>query len=159
MTTVLIADGADPTTIATCRCSISQRLLARLRAEELDRRLAEGVSPDSSAVVSLRARRLIATTERRKLARQLRVIVRVAARPRNRLDPHLRLARRQILRARETFEVLADKLERPSPVDPRGVARVHVLLRDGEGPLYNEAHVDMLELLLEQVLDALEPSG
>ena len=77
---------------------------------------------------------------RRRLARSLRARVKDAERPAAiRISAAVPLCRRAVLPWRESLLGLAERLERPDPVNPAGVARVLVLLTDGTGPLYNPA--------------------
>jgi hypothetical protein len=62
-----------------------------------------------------------------------------------------------VLRAREAIDDLADRLEGWEPVEPAGVARVRLLLRDGAGPLYNESFPGGLQRAVRVAIDALEP--
>jgi hypothetical protein len=83
MTIVVFADGTNPCAITARRSRVRERLLARLRVWRLDNALAEGVSPDTSAVTFLHAQALVGLRCRRRLARELRKImsVRGFARP------------------------------------------------------------------------------
>ncbi len=77
---------------------------------------------------------------RRRLARSLRARVKDAEGPAAiRMSAAVPLCRRAVLPWRESLLGLAERLERPDPVNPAGVARVLVLLTDGTGPLYNPA--------------------
>jgi len=48
-----------------------------------------------------------------------------------------------------------ERLERPDPVNPCGVARVLVLLTDGTGPLYNPAVADRMSDAVWWIADGL----
>jgi hypothetical protein len=93
------------------------RLAARLSARRLDAALARGADPETGAPLALRARELTELCHRQLLARGLD---RWAAR---RGDPHL--------------HTLAERLSRPGPVCPQGVAEVNLLLTDAGGPLHS----------------------
>ena len=157
MRTVLVADGRDPPMVAPGRASRYERLLARTMTQRLDRSLAEGMSPDSSPILSLRAHRLIGATTRQKFANELRQLMRAAERAHHPFDPTIPLARREILLARETLGELADALDTRDPVDAQGVAQVHLLLTDSASPLYKSRRGNVLNRSLENALDALAP--
>lgn len=134
------------------------RLSAQLRSRELDRTLASGVSPDSSAVLSLRAHRLISARTRDALARSIRTLIADAERPLGPLAPSLPICRRKVLRSRESLKQLADRLMRHEPVDARGVAKVNLLLGHGRGPVYDGPAADDLTAAVQEALQALELS-
>jgi hypothetical protein len=138
-------------------CRIRARVLARAGAWRLDQALAGGVCPDASATLSLRAHRLIGPATRHALARELRDVIGRAQRPRASLDNGVRLCAVEVLRSRDAIGDLAARLEGWEPVDPAGVARVRLLLRDGAGPLYNESFPGGLRRALQGAIDALEP--
>jgi hypothetical protein len=154
MTTLLLMRGPDPRAVEVRRCGIRARLLARARARALNRALAGGASPDSSASLSLRAQALIGISRRVDLAGELRSIARTAGQPVRRFDPilpvpgHVRLAS-------DLVEEVAEMLEGPAPVQARGVARLELLLRDGAGPLYAPRGGPALRGALQDILDAL----
>jgi hypothetical protein len=109
-----------------------------LRRWRLDRELADGCAFEGSEDRALRARQLVDPVTCRQLARSLRRALAAAD------DPHLALrspsvpASREALTSwREALLGLVDRLERPGPINPCGVARIRVLLTDGLGPLYN----------------------
>jgi len=137
-------------------CRAHERVLVRLRAWRLDTALASGVSADSSAALSLRARMLIGARTRRKQSAHIRRVLQAAVRSPDLRGPAVPVCRQKVLTARPALEALAERLERPGPVDARGVAHVRLLLRDGGGPLYSRPDADDLEHPLHVALDALE---
>jgi hypothetical protein len=156
MTTLLLADPNNPSCIISERGRMRTRLSARLRSHALDRALAAGVSPDSSAALSLRAHALIEAGARGTLARSIRRVTDNAVRPFGPLSPGIPTCRRKILASREGLEALAARLEAGDPVDVRGVAMVAVLLTDGGGPIYERPGANDLEPALRQALKALD---
>jgi hypothetical protein len=58
---------------------------------------------------------------------------------------------------REAILGLAERLERPQPVNPRGVARVAVLLTDGTSAFYNPAAERSIGEAVWWVADGLQP--
>jgi hypothetical protein len=134
--TVLLATGKDGRVVVE-RPRLGDRLAARWRARALDRALADGVSPEASAALSLRAQRLTEPDCRWSIAGALRRIVREAQQPRRtrlgRIEPNLRA----VSAASDALRQLADTLDDPGPVAAHGVAQAWLLLTDGTGPLYN----------------------
>jgi hypothetical protein len=155
MTTLLLSDNRN--FVRCCRSSPRIRLVAWLRASELDAALARGVSPDSSAPLSVHAHGLISAKNRRKLSEEVREIVRKAEQPRSVFDPTVPICRLKVLAVRELFEELADRLQDRDPVAPHGVANVRRLLREGAGPLYERPSADDLWGFLEEAIVALQP--
>jgi hypothetical protein len=111
----------------------------------LDKQVAEGFGPDPVEDRALRARQLTRMRARRRLARSLRARVKDAERPaRARMSAAVPVSRRAVLQWRESLLGLAERLERPEPINPAGVARVLALLTDGTGPLYNPEAVGLM---------------
>jgi hypothetical protein len=128
----------------------------QLHRGRLDRQVADGFGPDPVEDRALRARQLAATRARRRLARSLRARVKDAERPAAiRMSAAVPLCRRAVLPWREGLLGLAERLERPVPVNPAGVARVLVLLTDGTGPLYNPAAADRMGEAMWWIADGL----
>ena len=104
----------------------------------------------------MRARQLASPRTRRQLARSLRARVKDAERPAApRLSAAVPLSRRVVLRWRESLLGLAERLERPDPVNPCGVARVLLVLTDGTGPLYNPGAADRMSDAVWWIADGL----
>jgi hypothetical protein len=137
------------------RVRLRDRVEARVRTHHLDRRLAEGVPPERSAALSLRARRLVEPAFGRALARRLHAIVREAVVRRvPRAQVAVRLAAVGELTAE--FDELARRLLGPRPPAVRGVAQVSVLLGDGSGPLYSTWAREDLGAAVRRARAALE---
>lgn len=157
MTTVLLTEQGASDIISSRRYGPRHRLEARLRAWTLDAALAKGACPDSSVVLSLRARKLISRRMRYQPSRRLRHVVRLAQRPAR--PPHwtVPVCRREVIRARAEVEALADRLISPDPVEATGVARVHMLVTEGSSPMYYQHRAAELERALLEAIEALEP--
>ncbi len=114
-------------------------LAARWRAHRLDLALADGVSPEASTALALRAQRLTEPDRRWSIAGALRRIVGEAEAGRCRRRALGRVApnARAVQEAREALALLADTLADPGPVAAHGVAQAWLLVTDGTGPLYN----------------------
>jgi hypothetical protein len=133
---VVVAAGRDGRVVVE-RPRLRDRLATHWRARGLDRDLADGVPPEASAALALRAQRLTEPEWRWSMAGALRRLVREANVDRRqrlgRVTPDLRAVRS----ATEELNRLADTLDDPGPVAAQGVARAWLLLTDGTGPLYN----------------------
>ena len=144
------ADAVEPR-----RSRLRDRLTARLRANGLDRRLADGVPPERSAALSLRARRLIEPPVAATMARALHRIVREAHEHRL---PHATMPVRllAVRRSAAELEDLARRLVAPRPAAVRGIAQVRLLLTDGTGPLYSSRTGEDLAAAVRRARAALE---
>jgi hypothetical protein len=156
MTTLLLTDPTNPRCVVPERTGPGTLLSAYLRSHRLDEALASGISPDSSATLSLRAHTLIGARARGGLASTLRNLIRDAQDPPGLFPAGVPICRRKIRRSRKTIEALADRLAGGQPIDACGVAKVHLLLTDGSGPVYHRPRADDLEPALQQALEALE---
>jgi hypothetical protein len=137
------------------RVRLRDRLEARVQAHDLDRRLADGVPPERSAALTLRARRLVDRAFGTMLARRLREIVREAVLRRvPRAQVAVRLAAVADLTAE--FDDLARRLVAPRPSAVRGVAQISVLLSEGSGPLYSSRADEDLGAAVRRARAALE---
>jgi hypothetical protein len=137
------------------RVRLRDRIEARVRAHHLDRQLAEGVPPERSAPLSLRARRLTEPGVAAFLARRVQEIVREAVRRR---VPRAQIAVRLSAVADVSAELdeLARRLVAPRPPAVRGLAQVSVLLGDGSGPLYSSYSGEDLGAAIRRARAALE---
>jgi hypothetical protein len=117
---------------------LSKWLRVKLHQNRLDHQLAEGLDPSELPDRALRATQLVAMSARRRTARSLRDVVKDAVNPMSLpCGPAIPVSRRAVLAWRHGLLGLADRLERPEPVNPCGVARALVLLTDSVGPLYD----------------------
>jgi hypothetical protein len=157
MSTLLLTDRSNPSCIISERSRALTRLSTHLRSRALDRALAAGVSPDSSAALSLRAHTLIGTAARARLAKAIRRLIEDARHPLHPLTPQVPLCRRKIIRSARTLEEVAERLHGDDPVDVRGVAQIRLLLIGDCGALYEYPAADDLEPALQEAKQALEP--
>ncbi|MGN6872272.1 MAG: hypothetical protein ACTHMY_28100 [Solirubrobacteraceae bacterium] len=111
--------------------------MVRLRPRRLDRALARGTVPETSAPLALRAQHLTEPEQRGSIARELRRIVRESHGARRPTLGRIMPSRARVRDAREELIRLADTLEEPGPVAAGGVAQAWMLLTDGTGPMYN----------------------
>lgn len=156
MSTLILTDHTNPGCIISERSRALTRVATRVHARALDRALAAGVSPDSSAALSMRAQALIGRASRARLARTIRGLLEDARHPLNPLTPHVPLCRRKIMRSARTLEKLATRLLGDDPVDVRGVAQIRVLLVADARVLYDHPAADDLEPALQEALRALD---
>jgi hypothetical protein len=95
--------------------------------------------------------------ERERLAQTLRAILSEAKRPRIHIT-RAPIAREHVASAARELELLADRLQAPGRVDPRGIIDVSSLVSDGSGPLYNRHSVDELGAAATAARLALGPA-
>jgi hypothetical protein len=144
------------------------RMLARALAGRLDHQLADGVRPESNAILAARAMFLTSATYRRALAASLRRMLAASLSPETRprmavarssagvaRQPHVPLRRDRIATSASGLAGLAGFLAGPGPVPARGVAMVSQLLADGAGPLYRADSPDDLTSVVERASQAL----
>jgi len=134
---------------------VRDRLEARLRAAQLDRRLARGESAESSVALALRAARLVRPAARRDLARTVWRVMALAQRPPS-VRTAVRVCRPHVRAANQELLDIGERLVASGPVSAYGVARLRALLADGAGPLYQPGSPDHLGALLHQVRAALD---
>lgn len=159
MTMLLLIDPKNPERVISEHGLLRTRLWMHLHASRLDRALAAGAWPDSSAALSLRAGELIGRSARRGLARSLRRIIEDAWLPLGPLNSAVPLCRRKVLASQASLLALAERLTSGEPVEARGVAQVSLLLGDSCGPLYDRPSADDLEPAIQAALAALEPEA
>jgi hypothetical protein len=139
------------------RAALGLRLRVRLHRWQLDRELAEGCFCDASRQRELRAGQLSDPLTSRKLAASLRQLVAGTQRPRaSSLGSAVPVVREAVLGWQEGLLGLAEQLERARALNPRGVARVQVLLTDGSGPLYNPSSERSLTEAIWWIADGLQ---
>jgi hypothetical protein len=151
---VLLDEGAG---LSVRRVGPWDRLQARLRASALDRQLAAGTSPESTATLAIHASHLCAPAQRRLLARRLEQIVETADAPARRTQ--VPVCRAAVRRARHELDQVAGRLSGPGPVDVRAIARLRALISDGTGPLYRPSHIDGLRNELHAALASMDVHG
>jgi hypothetical protein len=116
---------------------IATRLRVVGRHDKLDRMLADGHPPEESSALALRARELTSKRSRDELAGSVLDAVEAAEHPvRGPFRPNLAVDISAVLAVKSDLVKIAERLRDNAPVNPRGVAIVSCLLRDGESPLY-----------------------
>jgi ribosomal protein L40E len=155
---LLLLEGRDGerAELIVHRVRLIDRVAARFHARALDRELAAGTPAASHALLTLRAKRLLDARERRRTARRLRQLIRLARR-RWSIQARVTLARDPVRDAAGALERLARRLEDPTPAAVRGLALAQLLLNDGNAPLYAARASAAVDSAANAVLDALEP--
>ncbi len=127
---------------------------ARLQGRSLDRALAIGADPASAAVLARRAAWLTSPRNRRGLARALR---RTLDPPSGRPGPSPAIAPHQgeLAAVRLPLAAVAALLESDEPIYSRGVAKVQLLLTEGDSPLYSPRRVGDLRREMDSIIAAL----
>jgi hypothetical protein len=121
---------------------LRDRIAARVRAFDLDRRLAEGVPPERSAALALRARRLVDPRYAERLARRLGdIVLEALVGRRRRASIPIRLD--AVAAVSAEIDDLARRLAAPEAAAVAGIAQVALLLCDGAGPLYSRSGEDL----------------
>jgi hypothetical protein len=133
------------------------KLIAGWHAAELDRQLAAGVSPDTSALLAIRGERLTGRRYRTRMAAGLARVVRDAEATSRGFSAAVRPDRREVIAARTVLAALDRRLRGEEPVSPRGVALLESLLTDGMSPLYRPTESGALGSRLRLAAAALEP--
>src|SRR3954447_17862018 len=113
--------------VAAQRVRLRERLVARLAAGTLGRRLAAGVAPDRSPALALRAQWLIGGSARRKLAAHIRTIVADARNYDNWRRPSMVPSRHAARTPAEDLDTLAARLGGGLPVSSSGMAQAQLL--------------------------------
>ena len=143
-------DAVEPTPVR-----LRDRIAARVRAFDLDRRLAEGVPPERSAALALRARRLVDPRYGERLARRLGDVVHEAVFGRHR-RASIPVRIDAVAAASAEIDDLARRLVARGAPAVSGIAQVGLLLSDGAGPLYSSRASEDLVAAVRRARAALE---
>jgi len=154
---VLLLFDDDHSCLSARRATFPARIAVRVHAPSLDRDLAEGMSPDTTETLALRAQMLVRPSVRYGLARSLQSVLALAMEPFARPCVRVPLCRDRVRDASEDLQLLIDRLRTVAPVPAQGVARTIVLLSDGCGPLYHRGNDEDLCTRVRQAADALDP--
>lgn len=132
----------------------SARLRARVFAHRMDVHVERCVPPGAGSTLAAHHHRLSTRRERTELARRLELALRDAVEGPDALRPRRPVHRTEVLRHRAAIEAIRARLEGPTAVRDRGVARLRLLLADRRGPLYASGR-GSLNAALRGVLAAL----
>ncbi len=150
---VLLAEANGSPTVKRVRSW--DRMVARCLAARLDRELAAGVAPDSSAALALRADRLTRSSARRDLAESVERALAVGMRPAAARSSAVPVRRDNVREAAGELREVVGCLVAPGLVPAQGVALVRVLLSDGGGPLYRRHSTSDLRTRAREASEAL----
>ena len=129
---------------------------AAWRSTTLDRKLAEGLDAQSSAVLALRARKLTGHRGRQRVADGLAGAICRAQDTTPGLTAAVRPDARELLDARTVLTALQRRLRGCDAVTAQGVALVQTLLTDAASPLYRPSGPGELASRLRAAAAALE---
>jgi hypothetical protein len=149
------AHGLPLDTVELRKVRLRDRIAARVRAFDLDRRLAEGVPPERSAALALRARRLVDPRYAERLARRLGDVVQEAVIGRTR-RASIPVRLDAVAAVSAEIDDLARRLVAPGAAAVPGIAQVGLLLSDGAGPLYSSRSGEELGAAVRRARAALE---
>ncbi len=139
--------------------TIRERIAARVHSDRLDHELAQGVPPEHSPELAVRAASLARMRTRLMLATSLRRLRRRSVVQETHVLAPLPDARFQHLSTvQDELDGVVRRLVAPVPVPARGVALVHVLLHDGAGPVHQVGSPERLRAALVSAASALDPS-
>jgi hypothetical protein len=156
--TLVVTDRGRPERFVACRSRPWDRVLARVFACSLDRRLAAGRAPESSRLLASRAQQLVSSATRRELARDWEHLLEVTRRPPARRTPRVPLCRDRISAAEADVRDMLTSLLTPLPMCARGVATASRLLSDAAGPLCSRHCTDDdLRAALREATAQLDP--
>jgi hypothetical protein len=113
------------------------RVLVRMKATSLDRRLAAGQAVASDRLLSAHAALIVGPRRRQELADDWAQLLATARRPITPWGPRFAVRATAILAAECEVRELVAMIREPGRVNPRGIALARLLLSDGDGPLYN----------------------
>jgi hypothetical protein len=156
--------------IARARCEALDRLpgdtrlgglrlhvIAAWHSTTLDGELAEGVDPQTSAVLALRAQKLTDPRGRKRIADGLAGAVRRANDTTPGITAAVRPRARELLDAGTVLAALDRRLRGAGLVSAQGVAMLRALLTDAASPLYQPSGPGELASRLRAAAAALEP--
>ena len=125
------------------RPSLTARLAALLQAGRLDRMLAVGVPAPEGTALAAHETRLTSVAEREAIARSLRQVVHDANNGGTPLCSRVPVHQANITAAEDVIDRITLRLHSPRPVNARGMARLRLLLSNGDGPVYQFGRGDL----------------
>jgi len=131
-------------------------LIAVWRSTTLDRELAEGVDPQTSAVLALRAQKLTDPRGRKRIAEGLAGAVRRANDTTPGITAAVRPRARELLDAGTLLAALDRRLRGSGLISAQGVAMLRALLTDAASPLYQPSGPGELASRLRAAAAALD---
>ena len=156
---ILISDPADPERLVLRATTPWLRLLARMFAFSLDRRLASGAQAESGRLLASRANHLVSQRSRAALVQNWDHLVARAGHAPVARAARVGLCRDRIAHAADDIRAMTGALATPYPSPARGVAIASWLLSDADGPLYNRYSTTDLRTALRDALVELDPAA
>jgi hypothetical protein len=131
------------------------RVLARLRATSLDRRIATGDIARSDPALAARARLIVSARNREDLAESWEHLLARAGQPVAPRSPQVSVRSGAVLAVELQLRELIALIRQPGRANPEGIARAGLLLTDGTGPIYNSRRASELLSAIEAATSAL----
>ena len=116
--------------------SVLARLRARVFSYRYDCALEAGVDPEPGSALQVHGARLSSEAERADLACALCLVLHDAEAGTSLRHGRVPVRGEAVRRASDVIAGVIDRLESPLPTRVRGIARLRILLADGQGPLY-----------------------
>jgi hypothetical protein len=139
--------------------SIKMRLRVATRRNALTEQLAEGVDPNSTPELALRAHQLTSDRYRRVMSRSLRRATSEARDPAITRRIVSIINRYAVLQAQDAIQETIARLASPDPVETKGMAMLQRMITDGTtSPLYNWAEPGSLRRQLLGAKGELDPT-
>ncbi len=155
----LLHIGAEePGRLVLSKNRVWLRVASTLLAPSIDRKLANGCSPESSRLLASRAASLVSPRLREPLGQQWSNVLHRARRPPVGRSPRGPLNRGSILACERQIVAISHRLSTLPPASARGIAMAGTVLCDGTGPLYNPRAADRLGSVLERIIAELDTS-
>jgi hypothetical protein len=148
---VLLGEQEPPYRLTVRVNSRWTRALSRMLARSLDRKLAEGRSPESHRLLAARAQVLVSPVERLALAHRWADLLMYARRPPNPRNPRVPTNREILLASEPVIRAILELMVMPTPGHVSGIAKLSWLLSDGTGPVYNRGTAAELAEVLHDV--------
>lgn len=134
------------------------RAMARVLGDSLDRQLAAGRPPESSRLLAIRAQHLVSTAQCYALGASWEHLLTQPGHSHPGYDPHLPVCQSRVIAAEADIKGMLEVLDGPGPKAVRGVAMLRILLRRGDGPLFNRRCPVDLQTALREATTELDLS-
>jgi hypothetical protein len=137
--------------------TLGVRLRARFNRHRLDADLAAGADPNLDPLRRARAQELVGEKTRRETAASIeQLLADASAPPRIALTSRVPISKPAVRDSRPGLEAIVERLKTPAYISPQGVAMIHLLLSDGNSPVYEDPHRGGDPLQAEELRGALE---
>jgi hypothetical protein len=156
--TLILIDPAGPERLTAACSGTWTRVVARVLASTLDRRLARGCAPESHRLLATRALVLVSPATRDELVKNWTNLLRRARTDPTPRTPKSPLNRARVIACERDIAEMLEMIAAPRPIAARGVAMAADLLRDGTGPVYDRRPSADLAGAIRAVMALLDPS-